>query len=142
MEEQDHIFDDFETTVNDLKAVVAIPVHGKDQFLVSMHKDAQAAALIRCVGVIQQILRDIICMHQQTEEVMMSPEEMAEYIKSELNLIADCNVEVLNHLHDLSVFLGMCNLQEEEDKSEFDELMTHMPDVCNVLTQMVEDFKG
>ncbi len=136
------VLNDFETTVNDLKAVVVMPIDRKDAFLAHMHQDAQAAAFIRCVGVVQHILRDIISAHKKTDAGMMSPEQMTEYLKSELNLIDESNAEVLNFLQDLAVFLGMCNRAVAEDKREFDEAMAHMPDICDTLTHMVEDFKG
>ncbi len=140
MENRVDVIGNFETTVDDFKSVVALPIPGKDALLAQMHQDAQAAAFIRCVAVIYKIVKDMICLHKQTDDSMMNPNEMTEYMKTELNLIDEDQAEILNYFHDLAAFLGMCN--RVEDEKELNEVMAGMPDICETLTLMVEDFKG
>ena len=142
METVTDVINDFETTVNDLKSVVAMPIPGKDALLAQMHQDAQSAAFIRCVAVIYKIVRDMICLHKQTDDSMMDPNEMTEYMKTELNLIDEDQAEILNYFHDLAAFLSMCNRVVVEDEKELSEVIAAMPDLCETLTLMVEDFKG
>ncbi len=134
---------DFDATVSELKAVVSTPINEKDRILVSMHKDAQAGALIHCVTVMREILRDILILNtDKTPDFAMGTDEVVDLIQSELGVFEEYHVETLTFFSELAGFLGMCDKGNIEDRAAFDDAMIHMHDMCETLTLMVEGFKG
>ena len=129
---------DFESSVNDLNDIIATPIVD-----VSMHREAQVEALMKCIVLVREILQEMLALNTSNKtDPTLSLEEIAIILQVKSGMFNAAQLHIFTFFSDIAVFLSNYDRNDKKGRLMFDNIMAHMPKMCEPLAFIIEDFKG